>query len=177
MFKYNKQSSTNHDKIIHVVLCFWKQLSLFILFGTTNKYINYLFLIKPFFRYNIDNVISILDNFFKNGDNSTTTGHFENTDTEILKNGLLFLILFISFTTHCLITNCNSKFFIAFTNNPDKISSKSSSNEDGTEFKLEPDDFHDCIVGAADQIENNSDSSELSQNVDKFGENVAGSYY
>ena len=30
---------------------------------------------------------------------------------------------------------------------------------------------------ASDQIENNSDISELSQNLEQFGENVSGKYY
>ena len=59
----------------------------FVFFCIIIEYINYLYLVKPFFRFNINNVILILDNFFKNGDNSTNTGHLENTDTEILKNG------------------------------------------------------------------------------------------
>ena len=33
------------------------------------------------------------------------------------------------------------------------------------------------MVDVSEKIENNSDSSELSHNVDKFGENLSGSYY
>ena len=47
-------------------------------------------------RFNIYNISSIVDKFFKNGDNPTNNGQFENTDTEIRKNGLLILILFVN---------------------------------------------------------------------------------
>ena len=57
----------------------------------------------------------------------------------------------------------------------DKISTKLPSDQDLTGIKLEPDDVHESMVDISEQIENKSDDSELSQNVDNFGENVAGS--
>ena len=57
----------------------------------------------------------------------------------------------------------------------DKISTKLPSDQDLTVIKLEPDDVHESMVDISEQIENKSDDSELSQNVDNFGENVAGS--
>ena len=57
----------------------------------------------------------------------------------------------------------------------DKVSTKQSSIGDGAEIKLESDDFHDSMVDVSEQIENKSDSSVLSQNVEKFSENVSGS--
>ena len=79
----------------------------------------------------------------------------------------------------CLATDNQSTLFIAESNTKesDKFSAKSLSNEDISEFKLEPDDFYDSMVAVSEQIENNSVSSELSQNVEIFGENVSGSYY
>ena len=49
-----------------------------------------------------------------------------------------------------------------------QISTNLSSNEDIVEIKFEPDEFHDSINDIPEQIENKSDSSELSQNVEKF---------
>merc|ERR1719466_619592 len=98
-------------------------------------------------KFNINNVFLILDNFFKNADNSTNTRHLENTDTEILKN--------------------------AVTKESDKIRTKPSFNEDGTEIKLEPDNLNDSMVDASKQIENKSDNSELSQNVEIFDEHLS----
>ena len=49
-------------------------------------------------------------------------------------------------------------------------------NEDVFEIKLEQNDIHDSMVDLAEQVENNSDGTELSQNVYRFGENVSGSY-
>ena len=45
------------------------------------------------------------------------------------------------------------------------------------DIKVESDDFHDSMVDVSKQIENNSDNSELSQNLDKFDENIASRYY
>ena len=57
----------------------------------------------------------------------------------------------------------------------DKISTKSTSNKNVAEIKLELDDFNssmvdefnNCMVSA--QIENNCKISELLQNIDQFG--------
>ena len=46
------------------------------------------------YRYNRDNIVSILDKVFKNGDDSTNTGQFEKTNTVIMKYGLLFQYYF-----------------------------------------------------------------------------------
>ena len=48
-----------------------------------------------FYRFNRDNIVSILDKVFKNGDDYTDIGQFEKTNTVIRKYGLLFLILFV----------------------------------------------------------------------------------
>ena len=58
-----------------------------------------------------------------------------------------------------------------------RISTKSPSVEYQAEVKLETDDFQGSLVDASEQIENRSDSSELSQNVDKLGEHLSGTYY
>ena len=68
----------------------------------------------------------------------------------------------------------NHHLFVAATKESDKITTKSSNNEDGAEIKLEPDEFHDSMVDVSEQIENKSGSSELSPNVVKFDENVSG---
>ena len=57
------------------------------------------------------------------------------------------------------------------------MSARSSSNEGIVVIKLEPDDLHDSMVDVSEQIENNSDTSELLQNVDKCCENESDSYY
>ena len=85
--------------------------------------------------------------------------------------------MFISFASYCLITNCNSNFCIDVTKESNKIRTKPSSNEDSTEIKLEPDDLNDSMVDASEQIENKSDSSELSQNVEIFDEHLSGNFY
>ena len=56
------------------------------------------------------------------------------------------------------------------------INTKSPSVEYLAEIKLETDDFQGSMVDVSEQIENRSDSSELSQHVDKFGENLSGTY-
>ena len=58
----------------------------------------------------------------------------------------------------------------------DEISTKSSYIENISEIKLEPGDVHDLMVDVSEQIDNKSDSSELSKNVDNISENVLGSY-
>ena len=67
--------------------------------------------------------------------------------------------------------------FIVYTNECDNISTNLSVNEKFGKIKLEPDNFHDSMVDLSETIENNSDSSEVVQNVDKLCENVSGSYY
>ena len=47
-----------------------------------------------FFRLNSDNIISILDSYFKNGDNTTNTCQYEKR-----KIGLLLLILYFGYIT------------------------------------------------------------------------------
>ena len=44
-------------------------------------------------------------------------------------------------------------------------------------IKLEPDDFCGFTGDVSEKIKNSSDSSDLPQNVDKFGENVTGSNF
>ena len=56
------------------------------------------------------------------------------------------------------------------------ISTKPPSVEYQTEIKFEPDHFQGSMVDGSEQIENTTDNSELSQNVDKFGENLSGTY-
>ena len=63
---------------------------------------------------------------------------------------------------------------IVVTENSENICTRSQSNEDIFEIKSEPKEVHDCM---SEQIENNSESSELSQKVDEFSENKSGSYY
>ena len=70
----------------------------------------------------------------------------------------------------------NYKSFIDLTEGSNKINTNSSSNEDGADIKLEPDDIHDSIVDVSEQIENNSVNSQLSQNVNTFGKNLSGNY-
>ena len=67
--------------------------------------------------------------------------------------------------------------FIGVTKESDKISTKSSNEENFDEFILELGDLHDSIVDVPEQFENKSDSFELSQNVEKFGKNISGRYY
>ena len=45
-----------------------------------------------------------------------------------------------------------------------------------TEIKLEPDDFQESIVNISEQTEATSDSSELSQNIDKYCRNKTGKF-
>ena len=45
-----------------------------------------------------------------------------------------------------------------------------------TEIKLEPDDFQDSIVNISERIEATSDSSELSQNIDKSCKSKTGKF-
>ena len=71
----------------------------------------------------------------------------------------------------------NSKLFIAVTKESDVITTKSTVNEHQDEIKLEPDYFYGSMVDVSEQIEDKSDSSELSQNVDKLSENISGRYY
>ena len=71
----------------------------------------------------------------------------------------------------------NSKLFVAVTKESDKITTKSSVNEYQGEIKLEPDDFYGSMVDVSEQNEDESDSSDLSQNINKIGENVSGRYY
>ena len=78
--------------------------------------------------------------------------------------------------SHYLAYDSYSNLFIAVTKESDEISTKSPSNEDILEIKLEPDDFCNSIVNVSEQIENNSDCTELAQNVDKFGGILSGSY-
>ena len=59
----------------------------------------------------------------------------------------------------------------------DKINTKSSYVESIPNIKLEPDNFHDSMVDVSEQTENTCNSSESSQNVHKFPENVLGNYY
>ena len=43
-----------------------------------------------FYRFNRDNIVSILDNIFKNRDDYTDIEQFESTNIAIRKYGLLF---------------------------------------------------------------------------------------
>ena len=61
---------------------------------------------------------------------------------------------------------------IVVTEKSDKISTRSLSNGDVLEIKSEPEEVHDC---KSEQIENQSESSELSQKVKIFGGNESGS--
>ena len=45
-----------------------------------------------------------------------------------------------------------------------------------TEIKLEPDDFQDSIVNISEHTEATSDSSELTQNIDKFCKSSTGKF-
>ena len=45
-----------------------------------------------------------------------------------------------------------------------------------TEIKLEPDDFQESIVNISEQTEATSDSSELSQNIDKSCKSKTGKF-
>ena len=137
-----------------------------------SKYINCLNFKQFLFRFDSDNIISILDTCFKKGDNSTRSGQFENDDAEISKNGLWFFILYVS----CINVFINSKLFVAVTKESDKITTKSSVNEHQGEIKLEPDDFHGSMVDVSEEVEDKSDSSDISQNVNKISENVSGRY-
>ena len=74
-----------------------------------------------------------------------------------------------------LVIDNHFKLFIAL-KEYNNTSNKSSSNKDGAEIKLEPEDVHYSMVDVPEQIENKSDSSELSQNVDIFREHVSGNF-
>ena len=72
--------------------------------------------------------------------------------------------------------------FVDVTKQSDMVSIKSSVNGDPSEINIQSDDFYDSydmmdMVNVPEKLENNSDYSELSQNVDNFCENVLGSYY
>ena len=72
--------------------------------------------------------------------------------------------------------------FVDVTKQSDMVSIKSSVNGDPSEINIQSDDFYDSydmmdMVNVPEKLENNSDHSELSQNVDNFCENVLGSYY
>ena len=71
----------------------------------------------------------------------------------------------------------NSKLFVDVTKESDKISVNSSVNEDGTEFKLEPEEVHHSVEDVSEQIENKSKSFVLSQNIDNLCVNVSGGFY
>ena len=86
-----------------------------------------------------------------------------------------FVLFNIVFWLDKLINWHYSKLFIAVTEVTDRVSTKSPSDEDITDVKFEPDNFIDSMIDVSEQIENRSDSSILSQNVEKFGEAVTGS--
>ena len=62
-----------------------------------SKFINCLNFKKFLFRFDSDNIISILGTFFKKEDNFTGSGQFENVDAEISKNGLLDFKLYVEY--------------------------------------------------------------------------------
>ena len=66
--------------------------------------------------------------------------------------------------SHYLAYDSYSNLFIAVTKESDEISTRSPSNEDILEIKLEPGDFCNSIVNVSEQ------------NVDKFGDILSGSY-
>ena len=74
----------------------------------------------------------------------------------------------------------NYKIFVAVTKESDKIITKSTSNEDVPEIKLEPDGFHDSMVDVSEGIDNNSDSFELISTfkaIEGQKYNVSGKFY
>ena len=71
----------------------------------------------------------------------------------------------------------NSKLFVDVTKESNKISVKSSVNEDGAEIKLEPEEVHYSVEDVSEQIENKSKSFVLSQNIDNLCVNVSGGFY
>ena len=78
--------------------------------------------------------------------------------------------------SYYLTPDSNSKLLVDITKESDKLSTKSSIKY-LAENNLDSDDFHGSMVDVSDQIKNNSDSFELLQNVEQFGENVSGTYY
>ena len=61
-----------------------------------NSLIMFYWMKTYFYRFNRDNIVSILDKFFKKGDNSTNTGQFEKSTT-VIKNYGLFLFCTICY--------------------------------------------------------------------------------
>ena len=70
-------------------------------------------------------------------------------------------------------------FFVAVTKESDKTTTNSTSNEDVSEIKLEPDGFHDFMVDVSEGNDNNSDSFELItifKAIDGEKDNVSGRF-
>ena len=59
------------------------------------------------------------------------------------------------------------KFFLELVKQTSNTRTNNLLNKDVTEIKLEPDDFQESIVNISEQTEVTSDSSELSQIIDK----------
>ena len=79
--------------------------------------------------------------------------------------------------TYYLTPGTNSKLVVDVTKKSDKTSINSPCNENYAEINVQPYDFHDYMVDVSQQIENRYGSYELSQNIEKYGENLSGSYY
>ena len=79
--------------------------------------------------------------------------------------------------TYYLTPDSNSKLIVDVTKKSDTVSTNSRYNEDPTEIHVSSENIHDSMVDVSEQIANRSYSSELSQSVEKYGENLSGSYY
>ena len=71
----------------------------------------------------------------------------------------------------------NSKLFVYVTKESNKISVKSSVNEDGAEINLKPEEVYHSVEDVSEQIENKSKSFVLSQNIDNLCVNLSGGFY
>ena len=78
--------------------------------------------------------------------------------------------------TYYLTPDSNSKLIVDATKNSDKTSTNYLSNEDTAEINIAHDNFHDSMVGVSEQIANRYYSAELSQNVEKYGEHLSGTF-
>ena len=85
-FDFLKTKSVSDDNEILLIFTYITMSKSLIMFYWIKTY---------FYRFNRDNIVSILDKVFKNEDDLTNIEQLENTNTVIRKYGLLFLIKFV----------------------------------------------------------------------------------